>query len=419
MSSDGGSLLLSAADRNLRLSSRMADAIVDHRQPGKVKFPVKNLLASRLLFIAAGYVDANDFDSLNRDPGFLLGCGKLPADTLASQPTMSRLENMVSSKDLVCLSETLAWITVEQLPSNTHTVVLDIDATDDPCHGQQQFEFFNGFYDKHCYLPLYLHVTGNDGVQRLMGSLLRPGNAGPRTGLFILLEKAVELLRERFPKLRISLRGDGAFGDNKILDFCEDYSIGYTIGMRSNNVLKRKTKELADEVCASYAETGMDCQNFIAFNYRAKSWNSVRRIVAKVETVQGKLNIRYVVTSRTNQKAERVYKFYCERGEQENRIKEMKNDLQSGRTSCHSFKANQFRLLLHTAACILWRKVQDTLKNTIWANKQIGSLRLMLIKVAARVHSTTRRLVVQLPSLYPYQNLWHIVHRGLSPPCQP
>lgn len=415
ITSDAGLLMLSAADRKLRLTERLAAQIVDTREPGKVRHDVADLVRERLFAIAAGYEDANDLDQLCRDPALLLACGKPLGNELASQPTLSRFENAVGPKDLFCLAEALAWIVVGQLPSDTRSVVLDVDATDDPCHGQQELELFNGYYDRHCFVPLYLYVTGEDGVQRLMATLLRPGNAKATLGLFSMLRRAIRLLRERFPTVAITLRADSAFGHGKVLDFCERHGLGYSLALAGNQRLQAQTEWMAEQVTAEHRALDMDQREYIAFHYQAKSWKQPRRVVAKVETVNGKLNVRYLLTSRPSQKPERAYAFYCERGDRENRIKEMKIDLAAGRTSCHRFWANQFRLILHAAACVLWRAVQDALAGTCWANKQIGTLRLMLVKVGARVVQSCRRIWLHLPTSSPYRGLWRHLYRRLVP----
>ncbi len=415
MTSDAGLLLFAQADRKLGLTALLATQIVDKREPGKIRHDIADLLRERIFAIAAGYEDANDLDDLRWDPALVLSCNKQVGAELASQPTLSRFENRMQTTDLFCLAEAIAWTVIRQLPADTRSVILDVDATDDPCHGQQEFEFFNGYYDTHCYLPLYLHVTGEDGVQRLMSALLRPGNAGAKDGLFALLDRAIRLLRERFPMAAITLRADGAFGDGETLAYCEKRGLAYSLALRGNKRLERETQWMAEQVLADSKALGTDQKEYISFMYQAQPWERACRVIAKVETVGGKLNIRYVLTSRQYQKPERAYQFYCERGDRENRIKEMKVDLIAGRTSCHRFWANQFRLILHTAACVLWRAVQDALQGTSWANKQIGTLRLLLVKVAARVVQSCRRIWLHLPTSCPHQGLWRYLHGRLLP----
>lgn len=428
MTSDAGLLALSQADRKLRLTERLSSQIADPREPGKVRHPVLTMLRERIFAIAAGYADANDLDALCRDPALLLSCAK-PLRTarsdsrsdsrLASQPTMSRFENEIEPADIERLTEVMAEVTVEQLPGGTRSVILDVDATDDPCHGQQELQFFNGYYDAHCFLPLYLHVTGDersggDGVERLMSVLLRPGNAGAKDGLFEMLERAIRLLRKRFPTVGITLRADAAFGDGETLTFCEKHGLGYSLGLKGNPRLHREVEWMAESILSVSETLGIDEKDYTSFSYQAEPWERARRVVAKVETVRATLNIRYILTSRPCQQPERAYRFYCGRGDQENRIKEMKLDLNAGRTSCHAFDANQMRLLMHAAACVLWRAVQDALRGTCWANKQIATLRLMLVKVAARVEQSCRKVWLHLPTSCPYQELWRYLHSRLT-----
>lgn len=413
LTSDSGLLWLSEVDRQLGLSARLAATILDKRQPGKVVHTTQDIIAARIFAIAAGYEDANDLNHLNRDPALQTACGKAIGTKLASQPTISRFENEIKISDVVAMAKELSRIVIEQLPSDSRSVCLDIDASVDPCHGQQQFQYYNGFYKMHCYLPLYLHITGNDGQQRLMSPLLRRGNAGACRGMFGLLRRAILLIRERFPDIDITLRADGAYGVKEVLRFCRRYNLSYILGLRGNITLATETWMTALQVETQCRISGQDQKEFIDFDYKAKSWIATERIVAKVETVNGARNIRYVITDNQSCLPELVYQAYCLRGEQENRIKEMKLDLSAGRTSCHDFLANQFRLLLHAAACVLWRLIQDALIDSKWDKTQIGTLRLMVIKIAAKVIKTTRCLHIQLPTACPHQGLWLYLQKRL------
>jgi hypothetical protein len=417
MTSDAGLLFLAQADRKLRLIEQLADQIADPRDQSKVRHSLQDLLRERIFALAAGYEDANDLDTLKSDPALLLACGKPVGDgqALASQPTLSRLENTVDSKDLFCLANQLARIVIGQLPANTRTVVLDVDATVDPCHGQQEFELFNGYYDAHCYLPLLLHVTAEDGCQRLVSALLRPGTAGATVGLFGLLSRVIAHLRRRFPQIAITLRADGGFGNADVLAFCEQQKLSYVLGLPANSRLRDLSAKLEDTVAAFAAEIEEDAIGYAGASYQAGTWPSERKVVCKAETVAGKLNVRYVVHDRPTETAEATYLYYCQRGNQENRIKEMKLDLFSGRTSCHRFLANQFRLLLSAAACVLLSVLQEALSGSGWAGSQIGTLRLRLIKVGARVVRRCRRICLHLPTSSPSQRLWRYLHAQLVP----
>lgn len=254
----------------------------------------------------------------------------------------------MTARDLLKMGTCVAERVIAQLPANTQAVTLDIDATDDPCHGQQEFEFFNRYYDTHCYLPLLLHMTDGDGRQYLLGGLLRPGNCGATKGLFGLVRRAVKLLRKRFPSIRILLRADSGFGHCAVLDWCDRNRLDFLIGLPTNRRLATFSTAIQMDACLKYKFAGDGCREFGEFEYKAGTWRKKRRTVCKAEITRGQLNPRYVVTSLTKETPEEIYLRYCERGDQENRIKELKLDLDSGRTSCHRFLANQFRLSLRT-----------------------------------------------------------------------
>jgi hypothetical protein len=302
---------------------------------------------------------------------------------------------------------------ISQLPERTRRVIIDVDPTEDPCHGQQEFEFFNGHYGCHCYLPVHIHVTGDDGRQRIIGSVLRPGNSGPTKGFASVLRIAIRLIRERMPDVQIILRADSAFGVCDVLNFCEDMGIDYCLGIKGNNVLHALTTLVQMDACLKYKWEGNGCREYGSVSYKAGSWRHARRVVVKAEITQGELNPRFVVTSFKEMSDEEAYEFYCGRGEQENRIKEMKLDLSSGRTSCHSFLANQFRLLMHTAACMLMGVLQESLAGTRFAKAQIGTLRTRILKVGARVVETARRIWFHLPSSFPAQDAWRRMYTAL------
>src|SRR5580658_1979963 len=241
ISSDSGLLLLALANKKLSLCEYLAGCIVDKRDQAKVAHTIDVLLRERIFAIAMGYEDANDLDNLADDPALRVACGRrlCAEDRLASQPTISRLENRVDSKDLLAMSIALAQIVVNQLPGDTKRVVLDVDASEDPCHGQQELEFFNRYYDSHCYLPLLLHVTADGGRQRLMAAMLRPGRADAKTGLFGMLRRAIETIRARFPDVEIILRADGGFGQAQVIEFCTLWELPFVLGLPTNVRLKK------------------------------------------------------------------------------------------------------------------------------------------------------------------------------------
>jgi len=415
ITSDAGLLLVSLADKKLGLTRAIAGSITDHRDQDKVVHVVKEMVRERIYAICQDYDDANDLDTLRHDPALKTACKRLPktGDALASQPTISRFENMPGAKDQARMAVAMARRVISRLSVQTRRVIIDVDPTEDPCHGQQEFEFFNGHYGCHCYLPVMIHITGDDGRQRIIGSVLRPGNAGPTKGLYSALRIAIGLVREYLPQAQIILRADSAFGVCDVLDFCEDMVIDYILGMKGNNVLHDLSSPIQMDACLKYKWEGSGCREYGSVSYKAGSWRDARRVVVKAEITQGEINPRFVVTSLETLSDVESYEFYCGRGEQENRIKEIKLDLSSGRTSCHSFLANQFRLLMHTAACMLMGVLQESLAGTRFAKAQIGTLRSKLLKVGARVVETARKIWFQLPSSFPAQDAWRRMYAAL------
>jgi len=426
ITSDGGLLLVSESDARIGLTASLSSAIEDKRQRGKVEHSLASVLSARVYAIAAGYEDANDLTRLRSDPALKMACGRAPksARDLAGQSTVSRFENSVTKKDLLRMGYALAGAVVKQLPPDTRRVVLDLDAMEDPCHGQQQFELFNKFYDSHCYLPLLLFVTDERGRQRLMSVLLRSGKPGGE-GVSGLLKRAVGLLRRRFPGIAIELRADAGFGNDSTLRLCDQLQIDYTLGLASNRRLQTLSTPAQMRACckytfekASWSEAGV-CREFDTFEYKAGSWDKKRTVVVKAEVTRGTLNPRFVVTSRVvdeaaEAEAEAVYAFYCERGDRENRIKEFKLDLCGGRTSCHHFLANQCRVILHAAAAVLMSVLQEAARETAWASSQAQTIRLRLLKVGARVVESTRRIWLHLSSAFPEQAAWRRIHAALT-----
>jgi hypothetical protein len=414
LTSDAGLLILRQADKKVGLVDALSACVADRRQASKIEHTVRDVVAARLFAIAAGYEDANDLDRLRIDPALKVACERLPSEAnLASQPTISRLENAVRPRDLLRMSVAMAERVIAQMPKKTRRVVLDIDATEDACHGQQELEGFNAFYDEHCYLPLHLYVTGSDKRQRLLASVLRPGRASWRLGLFGLLRRAIVLLRERFPGVKIILRADAGFGHGEMIGFCEESGIDYALGLRSNRRVATLSTPVQMWAALKHGREGDGCREYAEFGYKAGSWPHARRVVVKAEVTRHELNPRYLVTS-LRWRPEKVYLFYCQRGDRENRIKELKLDMASGRTSCHRFWANQFRLLLHTAACVLMQVLQEAADGTEWARAQAGTFRLRVLKVAARVVESCRKLWFHLPSSCPSQDIWGHLHRRLS-----
>ncbi|MHB9110885.1 MAG: IS1380 family transposase [Armatimonadota bacterium] len=418
VTSDAGVLLLTRADTRLGLTARLAAGLRDARQASKVAHQGLEMLRARVFGIAQGYEDCNDFDRLGSDPGFKVACERLPAtgDELASQPTLSRFENARTPSELVRLGTALLEAAVTQLPPDTKRVVIDVDPTDDPCHGQQQLSFFNGFYDAHCFLPLQVTVQADGGRQWPAAALLRSGKAGPTVGLASVLRPLVRTIRQRCPQARIELRADSGFGCDAVLRLCHALDLDYTLGLKGNAVLERLTAcvkaKLEAQVAQARAATpddphaGDGQRVYQLFPYQAGPWVGWERVVLRAEWTQGTYNPRFIVTNRVDLTGRESYEHYCGRGECENRIKEFKLDLSGGRTSCHRFLANQFRLLLHLAAALLLAVLQEALAGTAYARAQISTLRTRLLKVGAKVVQTVRRIWFHLPTSFPGQDIW-------------
>ena len=413
-SSDGGALLLKAADRGYGLVGGFSACLRDGRQAGKVDHSLRELVAQRVFSIACGYPDANDSARLSGDPIYKLLLDRDPDQgrDLASQPTLSRFENRVGVKELYRLGEFLADSVIrrhaQRLRHRAHRVTIDLDPTDDPTHGAQQLSFFNGHYDTWCYLPVMGFVSFNDEAEQyLCAAVLRPGNVTAAVGAVAMLRRLVGMIRLHLPGVRIRVRLDGGFAHPAVLEFLDAQSkLEYVVAMARNAVLKR------------IAETGMRRARQLSrrsektehiygeVRYAARTWPCQRRVIIKAEVVHAvgkdpRDNPRFVITN-MKQSPQWIYEHvYCQRGDIENRIKEL-HDLAIDRTSCTSFWANQFRVLLTAAAYVLMQELRFRAAGTACARAQVAMLRERLLKLGARVLVSVRRVVVHLPASLPF-----------------
>jgi hypothetical protein len=425
-SSDGGAVLLKAADKRLDLTERLAACLRDDRQAVKISHEFVELLRQRVFGIACGYADANDAARLADDPmhKMLLDRDPIDGDTLASQPTLSRFENTVGPAELYRMGETLAEVVIERhrrrLRGKARRITIDFDPTDDPTHGQQQFSFFNGHYDTWCYLPLMGFVSFDDEAEQyLVASVLRPGNAAATVGMLGVLRRLVERLTNAFPTASILVRLDGGYACPEVFEFLEDAGLLYVVAMASNSVLKRKAEPLMKKARRLSRTTGRTEHVYGECRYAAKSWNRERRVIIKAEVVrlQGrepKDNPRFVITNMTRRPRPLYERVYCERGEIENRIKELHHGLEIDRTSCSRFWANQLRVLMTAAAYVLMQELRLRAARTACARAQVSSLRERLIKLGARVVVSVRRIVVHLPASFVYKDAWQRVALALG-----
>ena len=425
-SSDGGAILLKAADRRYGLLTCLAFCLQDERQPGKIDHSLEELLAQRVFAIACGYPDANDAARLATDPihKLLLDRDPVTGNDLASQPTLSRFENAVGPKELYRLSEALAARVIqrhaERLRGRVRRVTLDLDPTDDPTHGAQQLSFFNGHYDTWCYLPVMGFVSFNDErEQYLCAAVLRPGNVNAAVGAVGILRRLILLIRHFLPGVRIRVRLDGGFAHPDVLDFLDaEANFEYAVAMAKNAVLKRKAKRAMRQARKLSRQSGQTEHVYRETYYAAQSWPYERRIIIKAEVVcaEGKLpkdNPRFVITN-MQQSPQWIYEqVYCQRGEIENRIKEL-HELQIDRTSCAGFWANQFRVLLTAAAYVLMQELRLRAAHTHCARAQVWTLREQLLKLGAHVLVSVRRVVVHLPASFPFLPIFHRVALALG-----
>jgi DDE family transposase len=419
LSSDAGLIPLSLADQAMCLTRRLAEAVADPRDPQRIEHSLQDLFRERIYLIAQGYEDANDANTLREDPLLKLAVGRDPdAAPLASQSTLSRFENAVGPADLQRLGQVLIAAFLDRCGPAPQQIVLDLDPFVDECHGAQQLVLFNGHYDCHCYLPLYLGGTIDGGRPFIIGALLRGGRAAPTRGVKAVLHHLVPAIRARYPDVTIIVRGDGAFGVPKVINTCRHLKVRFCLGKPQNAALNRLSESLQLRAAVEYTVTHRAERHYGEFEYAAERWKQAERTIAKVEVTQGKLNPRFVVTDLAKKDdftPARVYEFYCQRGDApENRIKEFKVDLAADRLSCQQFRANQFRLILHVAASMLIQTVQERLVGTALAAAQAGTIRVTLLKVAARVLVRCRVVRVQLPRCYPWQGLWQRLVRSLQ-----
>lgn len=417
ITSDGGVMLLAAAERRLKLAEKLAAAIRDPRDPGRVRHSLIDILRARIFAIACGYEDANDLDRLRNDPAFKIACGRLPdsGQDLCSQPTCSRLENLPDLRTVIRLGRVLIDLWLSSYSAPPKSVTLDIDDTLDVVHGHQQLSLFNGHHDERCFLPIHIYDAATG---RPVAMILRPGKTPTGKEIRGHLRRLMRRIRARWPATRILVRGDSHYGRVEVMAWCEDNAIDYVFGLAGNKVLKRLVDASADDIRTRRAlEQKPVLRGYVETRYEAKSWKAQRRVVARIEATTMGLDIRFVVTNLAKGSAEHIYDVvYCARGQAENLIKMHKSQLASDRTSCRRAVANQMRLVLHTAA--YWLML--TLREAVPASHHLGkaefaTLRLRLLKLGARVTETVSRIRLAFAAACPEASLFRSIAATLQP----
>ena len=413
VSSDGGALLLREADRRINLLGRLAGCFLDGRSPLLVRHQLSEMLSQRIYGLALGYEDLNDHEQLRTDPllGLLSGKRKLE-EPLAGKSTLNRLELAGRTGryhkigySAESIDRLLVDLYLESQATPPEEIVLDLDATDIPLYGHQPERFFHGYYDNYCYLPLYIFAG-----DQLLCARLRPANQDGAAGSLEEVKRIVGQLRQRWPEVKIVLRADSGFCREELMAWCEQNRTDYVFGLARNQRLRRIIGREMHQAQMLYQSTGKAARLFTQFSYQTrKSWSGSRRVVAKAEYLDKGENPRFVVTSLSEQQwtAQDLYeKFYCARGEMENRIKEQMC-LFADRLSTDEMKGNQLRLYFSALAYTLVEALRRLgLKGTEWAQAQVDTIRLKLFKIGAIVRISVRRILLQMSSAYPWKDIY-------------
>ena len=422
--SNGGALLLGLVDQRLGLTEALAAAIEDPRQSAKVRHEVVELVRQRVHGLACGYSDCNDASRIGADPAMRLLLGLEAEEAPASQPTLSRFETGRTPTDIIRLLDAFADAVLarhrKRVRKRARRITLDLDLTDDLVHGSQQLALFNTHYGGWCYLPLLAFVSFDDEPEQyLVSTILRGGKSPSGSEIVALLDYVLSCVRRHFPNTEILVRADGGFTSGEVMDYLDQQGLSYLLGMPKNPVLNERSEHLMAEARKRSAACGETVALFDETEYGAKGWKGTkRRVVLKAEVTrlegrEPRDNPRYVITT-LKCRPKRVYDLYRQRGDAENRIKELKCDLDLGRTSCTSFDANQVRMLLTSAAYALLQELRLHAARVLRERPTAASLRLRLLKIGGRVVTSVRRVVVQLAASHPWKGDWLRLAHALS-----
>jgi hypothetical protein len=407
ISSDGGLLLLREVENQMGLIDRISNCITDNRDKRYVDHTIREMLTQRVFQIAAGYEDCNDCNDLREDMIFKACAGRLPQTglSLASQPTMSRLENSIESQDLYRIGQELVDTFVESYDREPGVIILDCDDTNNNTHGQQELNLFNQYYHDHCYMPLHIY-EGLSG--KLITTILKPGRRSKQSDIASLLKKLILHIRKEWANTMIIVRGDSHFTSADFMRWCEaQYNTGYITGVSGHRKLHEMAAVTIQSAEREFKQYGKYVKRYHSFPYQAGTWSNPQKMAVKVEVSEMGTNIRYIVTNLVQFRAKDLYeKGYCARGAMELRIKEHKLYLRSDRSSCHRFKANQFRLFLHSMAYVLLHTFQkEMLRGTEFENATFKTIQNKIIKTAAWVKELKTKVKIELPRCCPTKSI--------------
>jgi hypothetical protein len=414
LSSDGGVLALREVEQRLRGADRIAACIKDPRAPDQITHTLADIIRFRLLMIAAGYEDGNDASDLRRDPLFKMALDRAPSDReLCSQPTISRLENRPDVRSLLRMGRAMVDLYGASFRQVPRRIVLDIDDTFDAVHGGQQLRLFNAHYDEYGFQPIVIF----DGEGRFVSAVLRPAKRPKGTEIRALLRRLVRAIRANWPRTEILLRADSHYCGPQVIDWCRANGVDFIFGVAPTSTLRRHIERLEASTMARYAAAphAGKVRRYTQVYDGAASWSRVERIIARVEAGADGTDTRFIVTSPTSRTARVLYEdVYCRRGDAENHIKSWKTHLAADRTSCTKATANQFRLFLHAGAYwLLWSLRALMPQRSLWRVAQFDTLRLRLIKIAARVVELKTQIRLHLPTACPHQAILRLVLRRI------
>lgn len=417
LSSDAGVLVLREIEQRLRIAERLAGCLHDPRVQGQVVHGLADMIRFRMLMIASGYEDGNDASALRSDPAFKLAQGVLPSSPdLASQPTLSRLENWPDLRSLKRMAQALVDLYCASYARVPKRIVLDLDDTFDAVHGGQQLRLFNAHHDEYGFQPIIVF----DGDGRFVTAMLRPAKRPGGVEIAKFLRRLLRAIRANWPATHILIRADSHYCCPEVIDFCRAYGLDFIFGVAPTTTLRRHVEALEASTQARFEASAKTAKlrRFKEFYDGAASWSRVERIIARVEAGDAGVDTRFIVTNLAGGKAKALYQdIYCRRGCAENHIKSWKTHLAADRTSCSKATANQFRLFLHAGAYwLLWALRTAMPKRSLWRVAQFDTLRLRLVKIAARVVEMKTQIRLHLPTACPYQAILRTVLGRLPRP---